>query len=250
MDQTNSSSAPPFSAASDILDMAKSHCKPRVSLSQMTQAISKKSDQNSSASAMDILTNVKKLLMLIISVPFLPISRYYDLLGYSYRKGNAAKSMAVEKNLLIPHSFHSGRRGGKILLAEPTKAAFAMFNLPSIFENPGFLHRYIQHQVKVAMTAQGWKVSIEKSIKGKKIDAVLENDVEKIALEVAVTDKHEVVNVRKDIFQAGFDRIIIIGKDRKVVEAVIRKISAAFDSDIVSKVSCCLLADFIDGKTK
>ena len=74
--------------------------------------------------------------------------------------------------------------------------------------------------------------------------------MDKIALEVAVTDKHEVSNIRKNIFQAGFDRVIIIGKDRKTVSAVEKKISVAFDSDILLKVRCCVLADFIDGKIK
>jgi len=243
--------------ASNILEAAKHGSKPRVSLAQVAKARAEaaeartsESEQENSSTAGDILINVRKLLMLIIVVPFLPISRYYDLLGQNYREGNTAKNSAIQKKLLIQHNFHSGKRGGKIVLLEPTRAAFAMFQLPPMYDNPGFIHRYLQHSVKEPMAAQGWKVSIEKCVNGKNIDLVLERDNERVAVEIAVTDKHEVINVRKDIFQAGFDRVVIIGKDRKTVSAVEKKISAAFGNDILSKVRCCVLADFIDGKTK
>ncbi len=155
--------------------------------------------------------------MFTIAVPFLSTSECYNLLGLNYREGNAAKAEAISKGLIVQHSYHSGKKGGKSMLLEPSKAAFATFKMPPAYENPGFLHRYLQHQVKEAMTAQGFKATLEKSVNGKNIDVVLERDGEKMAVEIAVTDRHELVNVRKDIFQAGFDKVVIIGKDRKVV---------------------------------
>jgi len=245
--------AQPPSSASGIMENDESHWKPRVSLAQVAKAraqMSKARDKSSSESVRDILINVRKLLMLIIVVPFLPISRYYDLRGQNYREGNTAKKTAIQKKLLIQHNFHSGKRGGKTVLLEPTRAAFSMFQLPPMYDNPGFMHRYLQDSVKGPMAAQGWKVSTEKCVNGKNIDLVLERDNERVAVEIAVTTKHEVLNVRKDIFQAGFDMVVIIGKDRKTVSAVEKKIIAAFGKDILSKVRCCVLADFIDGKTK
>ena len=40
----------------------------------------------------------------------------------------------------------------------------------------------------------------------------------------------------------------IWGYIRSGIEAVKKKLNAAFDSDVLSKVRCCLLADFIHGK--
>jgi len=97
------------------------------------------------------------------------------------------------------------------------------------------------------MTANGYKATIEKEVNGKNVDVVLEKDKESIAVEIAVTDKHEIVNVRKDIFKAGFSKVVIIGKDKNVVLAVKKKLGAEFGTDILSKVTCCLLSDFIDG---
>ena len=237
-------------AASDILEMARSHCKPRVSLSQMAKTRAERTQQNTPAPVSDIHYNAKRLVMLTIAVPFLSTISGYSMLGFNYRSGNAAKAEAIQKKLLVEHHLHSGRQGGKMVLLEPSKAAFAMFKMPSMYDNPGFLHRYLQHEVKKTMAAQGFKVTLEKRVKGKNIDVVLEREDEKVAVEIAVTDKHEVINVGKDIFQAGFDKVVIIGKDRKIVAAVKKKISTAFDSDTLSKVRCCVLADFVDGKMK
>ncbi len=250
MKQEHAPDASASSVASDILEMAKQHCKPRVSLSTVAKARAEEKQQNTPAPVVDIHHNAKRLVMLTIAVPFLSSSGYYDLLGINYREGNAAKAEAISKGLIVQHSYHSGRKGGKSVLLEPSKAAFATFKMPSEYENPGFLHRYLQHQVKEAMTAQGFKATLEKSVKGKNIDVVLEREGEKMAVEIAVTDRHELVNVRKNIFQAGFDKVVIIGKDRKVVAAVKKRITAAFGSDVVAKVRCCVLADFIDGKAQ
>jgi len=241
--------AQPPSSASGIMEIAKSHIRPRHSLAQVAKARAGKSQQNTPAPVVDIHNEAKRLVMLAITVPFLSTSGYYDLLDLNYREGNAAKTHALTKKLIIQHSFHSGKRGGKSVLLEPSRAAFAMFMMPSAYDNPGFLHRYLQHQVKGAMTAQGFKATLEKCVSGKNIDVVLERDNERVAIEIAVTPKHEIVNVRKDIL-AGFNSIVIIGKDRKTVSAVEKKISAAFGNDILSKVRCCVLADFIAGKTK
>jgi hypothetical protein len=236
--------------AQTILDEAKSHYKPRVSLTQMVESKAEKMikpEQSKPVTEPDMDQNTKKLVMLTISSPFITTSGYYDLLGFNYRDGNEAKTTAIKKNLLIQHDFHSGKRGGKIVLLEPAKTAYAMFKLPAEYENPGFLHRYMQYQVKKAMAAQGYKATIEKDINGKSIDVVLEKDDESIAVEIAVTDKHEVINVRKDIFKAGFSRVVIICKDKNVVLAVKKKLDVEFGTDILSKVICCLLSDFIDG---
>ena len=250
MEQRKLSEPTPPISSSDILEMAQSHFKPRVSLSSLAKARAEKTEQKPPAPVTDANHNARKLAMLAITVPFLSTSAYYDLMGLNYRAGNTAKTEGIKKKLLIQHNFHSGKRGGKSVLLEPSSAAFAMFKMPTVYENPGFLHRYLQHQVKQAMSDQGYKATLEKSVKGKNIDVVLESDSERIAVEIAVTPKHEVVNLRKDILQAGFERVVIIGKDRKVVSAVEKRISAAFDDDILSKVRCCLLADFVDGKTK
>ena len=190
--------------------------------------------------------NVRKLVMVTLVVPFQSVSQYYDLTNLNYREGNNAKNDAIKLNLIKQVEFHSGRRGGKTVLIAPTRAAFEMFGLPILYENPGYLHCYIAEQVRQAMTAKGFRASLEKAVRGKRIDVWLENGNQKLAVEIATTDKHEVINVRKDIFKAGAKKVVIIGKDKKVVSAVERKIKSEFGKDIISRVSVCTLSDFID----
>ena len=234
----------------DVLELAK-HCKPRISLSTIEAKVNaEKTEESKTALASEVHHNVKRLIMLTIAVPFLSTSRCYEILGLNYREGNAAKTEAVNKKILIQHSFHSGKQGGKSVLLEPSRAAFARFGMPFPYMNPGFLHRYMQHQAKEAMTEQGYKATLEKLVKGKNIDVVLEKGGERVAVEIAVSAKYEVVNVRKDIFQAGFDRVVIVGKDKKVVTGVKKKIGAAFDRDVLAKVRCCVLADLVGKVTE
>ena len=189
--------------------------------------------------------NVRKLVMVTLVVPFQSVSQYYKLTNLNYRGGNDAKNDAIKLNLIKQVEFHSGRRGGKTVLIAPTKPAFEMFGLPPLYENPGYLHCYLAEQVRQAMTAKGFRASLEKAVGKKRIDVWLEKDSQKLAVEIATTDKHEVVNVRKDIFKAGAKKVVIIGKDKKVVSSVEKKLQAAFDKDILAKVTVCTLADFI-----
>lgn len=250
VEQEQSQHIPASPAASEILKVAKQHCKARVSLATMVKAKAEKTQQNAPAPVSDVNYDAKRLVMLIIAVPFLSTTNYYELLGLNYRNGNAAKNEGIKKKLIIQHSFHSGRKGGKSVLLEPSATAFATFKIPPMYEKPGFLHRYIQNYVKEAMTSQGYKATLEKSVRGKNVDVVLERGAEKIAVEIAVTPRHEIINVRKDVLKAGFSIVVIICKDKKVLNAVEGKIADAFDDDILSKVRCCLLADFVDGKAK
>jgi hypothetical protein len=235
----------------DILEEAKSHYKPRVSLIQMAESKGEKinkPEQSKSAPMPDIDVNIKKLITLTITVPFRSTSEYYDLLDLNYREGNEAKTIAMQKNFLVSHDYHLGKRGGKVVLLEPTGTAFALLKLPPEYEHPKFLHKFLQHQVKKSMTAKGFKATIEKGIKGKNIDVVVENkEREILGVEIAMTDKdNERINVYKDLFQAGCKKLVIIAKDKDILNSVKKKISASFDSDVLSKVSFCLLPEFTD----
>lgn len=224
------------------MEIAEGHVRPRVSLADIVK--SKKPPEQPKPTA-KISEDAIKLVMLVIVAEFRPVTEYYQLLRFPYRQGNDAKNEALKLKLLVSHEWHSGRRGGKTLLIEPTKAAFDMFKLTPMYEMPGFMHRFLQEQVRHEMTLRGFTAQVEKNVRGKRIDVLLERDGRTIAIECATTNKHEVINVRKDIFQAGISRVVIIGLDRKVVAAVKKKITRKFSKDVLAKVTVCILAEFI-----
>ena len=229
--------------ASQIMEIAKGHVRPRVSLADIVK--SKKPPEQPKASA-KIPEDVTKLVMLTIVAPYKPVTEYYEILRFTHRQGNDAKNEGLKLGLLASHEWHSGHRGGKTLLIEPLKAAFEMFHLTPMYEPPpGFMHRFLQDRVMQEMAQRGVKAQAEKSVNKKRIDVLLEHDGETIAVEIATTDKHEVINVRKDLFQAGIGRVAIIGLDRKVVAAVKKKINKEFSKDTLAKVTVCILAEFL-----
>jgi hypothetical protein len=58
-------------SSSDILEMAENYYKPRVSLSSVAKARAEKTEQKPPAPVTDVNYNARKLVMLIITVPFL-----------------------------------------------------------------------------------------------------------------------------------------------------------------------------------
>lgn len=231
--------------ASRIMEIAKGRVMPRVSLADIVK--SKKPPEQPKAEG-KIPEDVIKLVMLVIALPFKSSTEYYDdLLQFSRRQGTDAKNTALDLKLLVSHEWHSGQRGGKTLLLEATKEAFSMFKLTPEYENPKFMHRFLQEQVRYEMTLRGFRARIEANINKKRIDVLLEQDGEQTAVEIATTDKHEITNVRKDIFQAGVNHVFIIGLNRKVVAAVKKKINKEFsgDKNILTKVTVCILAEFL-----
>jgi hypothetical protein len=235
---------------SEIMEIAKQQWRPRVSLDLVAKAKSKEARaKKQGGPSADSPLNVRKLIMIVATVPFRTVSEYYQLcLGLNPRSGNEAKNRAVKEGLLIQHNLHTGRRGGNIALLEPTEKAFAMLKLPPRFGNPGFRHCYLQTKSAEAVVAMGYKAYLEKAVKGKRIDVVAVLDKKSYAIECAATEKHEVVNVRKDIFRAGFNKVVIVAIDRKVATKVNKKIKQAFGSDVLSKVQVCILSELEDGK--
>ncbi len=231
--------------ARQIMDIARGHVKPRVPLADVIK--SKRPPEQPQATA-KIPENVIKLVMLVIVAAFKPVTEYYQLLRFTRRKGDEAKNAALKLKLLVSHEWHSGQRGGKTVLLEPTKAAFEMFNLTPIYEGPRFMHRFLQENVRLEGTARGYTVHLEKSINRKRLDAVLERHGRMIFVECATTNKHECTNIRKDL-RAGVDRIVIIGLDKKIVASVKKKIGKEFSKDILTHVRVCTFAEFISELT-
>ena len=244
-------------SSAEILAIANSKVKPRIPLPKVVKAWTyarerdkrveepKQEIKEATEPLQEIDAEVNQLTMGTISDPFLPVTDYYNRRGWSYRKGTAIKTAAIGLKLLVQHEYHDGSRGGKKVYLAPTEKACEMFGVPYPYHNPGFLHKCITHLAGKAKAEQGYKIFYEENINGKRIDLVLQLEGKQTAVETAVTDKHEIVNLRKDVFQAGFQRVVIIGKDRKVVAAVEKKLKAAFDIDVLSKVKVCVLAEFI-----
>lgn len=95
-------------------------------------------------------------------------------------------------------------------------------------------HRYLQSLVKRMAEDKGFRVTIEKPVFGGigKIDVTLENETQKIACEISVTNEpdYEVQNIRKCL-SAGYSPVVVISADKKHLQKIKRKASEDLSSE-------------------
>lgn len=77
-------------------------------------------------------------------------------------------------------------------------------------------HRYLQHLIRGLAQERGFKATVEQPAPGGSVDVSLEREGMRIACEVSVTTgtDQEISNVRKG-FDAGFDRVVLIVKEKR-----------------------------------
>jgi predicted DNA-binding transcriptional regulator AlpA len=101
---------------------------------------------------------------------------------------------------------------------------------PQLLGRGGPQHKYLQELIKRWAESKGYKTTIEKQILDGlgSVDVALEKEGRSIACEISVstTVEHEVGNVQKCL-AAGFDHIILISSDSKVLSKASKAISAA-----------------------
>lgn len=98
----------------------------------------------------------------------------------------------------------------------------------------GAQHKYLQELVKRFAEAQGYRSTIEKPTpNGGSVDVALEREGSRIAVEISVTSTadYEAGNVAKCV-AAGYDRVVVIGPDRRRLDAIEKTVrSALADAD-------------------
>lgn len=109
----------------------------------------------------------------------------------------------------------------------------------------GQQHKYLQQLIKRWGEERGYKATIEKQVAGGSVDVALEKEGHAIACEICVTTTvdHEVGNIWKCL-AAGFDQIVMVTSERKVLGRIKDAISAAIDESQLSAVQFFLPEDF------
>ena len=109
-------------------------------------------------------------------------------------------------------------------------------DVPSLPQTPGRggeHHKYLQQLIKRWAEARGYAVTIEKQILDGlgSVDVALEKGGRRIACEVSVTTdaEHETGNVEKCL-AAGFDEVILISSEKKVLTSVRHALVAALST--------------------
>lgn len=108
----------------------------------------------------------------------------------------------------------------------------------------GQQHKYLQHLIKRWGEERGYKSTIEKQIAGGSVDVALEKDGSSVACEISVTTtaEHEVQNIKKCL-EAGFNQVIVITSDKKMLGKIKNAAAASLDAQGLSSVQFFLPED-------
>lgn len=130
----------------------------------------------------------------------------FNLGGY---RGEKIIKQMIKKGLIKENEIRTGRRGKPIILLELTDKAFEILNLNKKY-NPkeGSLeHRFWKEKVKEWALKEGHKAVIEHNKYGKSVDIVVIEDEKETAIEIQLTERYLIENIREDL--KYFDNVII-----------------------------------------
>lgn len=147
------------------------------------------------------------------------------------------------------HELHPGGRCGNIVVLEPLPKIFKYFNMND--NDPrgsrSAKHCYHQYRIKRSCERMGFTAKIEKYVPdvASYVDVSVRikdksNNIILLGIEVALSPRHESVNISKDL-EAGYHYIIVAAESENV--SAIKKIIVALSQEDKRKVFCCKLQD-------
>jgi hypothetical protein len=189
----------------------------------------------------------------IYNRPYVSIKERYDTLKLSASKGDRIADSLVRKGLCRKHKINLGYRGGMATFLELTTEGYEAIGMPvreHLSRGGGFEHDLWIGKISEHLKAlrSDWVVSVEKQLKGKSIDIMIEFQNKIIGLEVALTAVHEKINLQKDFGQCGCDYVIVACKNDKVLKEV-KKEAETLNDEEKNKVTLCLLHELLKCKS-
>jgi hypothetical protein len=191
----------------------------------------------------DLAENEWRLLEDVAERPFANLSERYSKLS-STNKGHQAKSSLVEKGLLSEHSVRVSNGRMKLLeLTDDGREVLGQRDIDvSRMGRGSVVHRYWQHELRDRFAEAGWDASIESS----HADVGAERDGVSIACEVAMSSADREVDHVANRLDAGFDRVAVFSRDRRIADELQESIEEAGVSVDLVEVLC--LEDVVSGE--
>lgn len=183
-----------------------------------------------------------RFLMDMYNRPFLNLTERRNALSLSADKGTKLVKNLQDKGLCKTIEINLGGRGKLSKYLAFTNEGFKAIGMQEKYKinDSNFEHSFWEDRID-GHFGNECKTAIEKMVKGKEIDVVLEIEAGIIAIEVAMTSAYEKENIIRDI-KAGCLKVIVACKNKKVLEEV-ESIIAGLDSEMQSKAKACLLTE-------
>ncbi len=214
--------------------------------SQQKQKKDRKEKQETKRAELKLDEKQKDLLTSVFENPNYGVNRHANTLGFSPYTMNKMKKSLMEKGLIeeIPINLN---RGGIVKFLELTDQAYgALGKKPR--QKPRLQcskeHWWWQCNIAASYRKMGYQVQIEMLRGNKHADVGVVHNGKVMAIEVELTSKNAVVNVKENL-QNGFDRVRVACRNTAVKQEAERALQSWQDFDTVKeKVEVCLLTDF------
>ena len=216
-----------------VLERLKAHVTPRIQL------------ESRAAGKFRLSSQAEQYLKDILRDPDIPFTTRGDRFGYTAHMTNKVKNELISKGLVNQYEVNLGRVNK---LLEITEAGYAYLKVePRKQRGKGSSeHKYWQRRIRCHyQDSLGLKAKIEGHRNKKLVDlSVTEEDGKLLAVEIAITAKNEIRNIREDL-NVGFDKVMVACRNKKVKQQVDKKIEENLDSALRASVETCLLTDFV-----
>ncbi len=161
------------------------------------------------------------------------VTKIYKALKLSGYKGDKLKNSLIEKGLVVQQETRKGKRGRLAKELVLTEKGQALAQKLTTRGKGGDVHQQLQESIAEQAKVFGWKADIEKKIPRslESVDVELKKDDIKVAVEIASTTKpkHEKENIKKCL-QAGYDYILAVSSDDKLLAEIKRLVKQTFNS--------------------
>ena len=179
-------------------------------------------------------------------------ARGTKLFGWSSNKMTKLKKILMDMGLLHTFTVDLGREfGGRVMLIRLTDEGYkALKRRPpegqfGIHLRESLEHLWWKEQIQKDYAARGYKAEIEKELNGKQTDIGVTKGDEIVAVEVELSPKNAVSNLKRNI-EAGFTRTLIACKNYRVKQEVEKKVKSFAEENNIpdSKYRILLLSEF------
>ncbi len=109
-------------------------------------------------------------------------------------------------------------------------------------ENVGAAHHWVQRRAVRYFEGRGLRAEIEGVLAGKRADVAIHTASGVQALEVEMSPANAIANVVRDL-DAGFCRVLVVGKNASVKRAIEQQLKGALPSDRQTLVEVKALSD-------
>lgn len=224
--------------------------EPAQQRSQVAQA-SPKAEERAPVMELDVSKKALDYLCDVARRPFLWPAIRDPSLGLSGWMGNQLRKELSDRGYLRAHELRTGRRGGRLLLAEITSAGYQLLERLDVTVHRragkgGFVHQAAQDLIAeyYRQTRPGATVRVEDGSTGKAVDVTVVGSEGSLAIEVlSVGENKELGNIEADL--RAYDEVVVACEDPETLEHLREKVREAFDEVERGRVRFELLARFI-----